>query len=56
MRSARDRRIAYQSVPSATPIAQWQQAGFSSIAYRLAHLPIARVLALGMASAIFYFC
>jgi len=57
MRSVRDRRIAYHSIPSVSPIAdEWQQAGLSSIAYRLAHLPVARAVALALASAVFYFC
>ena len=57
MRRVWDRCIAYVSSSHAPPNAdKWQQAGFSSIAYRLAHFSASRTLVLGFISAIFYFC
>lgn len=57
MRAERDRRFAYQSTPiGSVPSDMWLQAGFISIAYRLAHLSLHRFCAVILASAVFYFC
>jgi hypothetical protein len=57
MRAERDSHFAYQSTPiGLVPSDMWPQAGFSSIAYRLAHLSFHRFFAVILASAVFYFC
>lgn len=57
MRAERDRVLAYQMAPiGSSPSDTWSQAGFSSIAYRLAHLSVHRVFAVLLATAVFYFC
>ena len=57
MRAERDRVLAYHMAPIGSSSSDmWLQAGFSSIAYRLAHLSVHRVFAVLLATAIFYFC
>ncbi|MET3897049.1 hypothetical protein ABIB57_000986 [Devosia sp. UYZn731] len=47
----------YQATPSRSLWTDnWLQAGFSSIAYRLAHLSFHRLFAVTLASMVFYFC
>ena len=57
MRAERDRRFAYQAIPiGSVSTHMWPQAGFISIAYRLAHLSLHRSLAIILTTAVFYFC
>ena len=57
MRAERERVFLYQAPPiGSLPSDRWSQAGFSSIAYRLAHLSLHRVFAVMLASAVFYLC
>jgi hypothetical protein len=47
--------IAYRPAGSARSLQQWwQQAGFSSFAYRLAHLRVRRGLLTPLAAVLFY--
>jgi hypothetical protein len=54
MRADRDLSSAYQNPNGSVAIGVWPQAGFSSIAYRLANLSVPRIGALIMVSALFY--
>jgi hypothetical protein len=56
MREVFSRSIAYRSVESLSPAASgWVQAGFLSIAYRLAHLYAPRFCVIFIVGIIFYF-
>lgn len=57
MRALSDRRVAYLSIgKNARQPLEWQQAGFSSFAYRLAHLFVPRsALMAGVAFAFYLF-
>jgi hypothetical protein len=55
MRATSRRVVAYPSAEPLRPSHRWLQAGFSSFAYRLAHLAIARPLATAAAVLFFYF-
>ncbi len=56
MRAGLASRIEPQSVSAlAYPRLGWRQAGFVSFAYRLAHLRVARPLAVGALSLLFLF-
>jgi hypothetical protein len=56
MRDVFSRSIAYRSVESFSPAANgWVQAGFSSFAYRLAHLYAPRFFMTFIVGAVFYF-
>lgn len=48
------RRVAYQSDEAAVSVDRWLQAGFSSFAYRLAHLAVPRLPLSAALLAIFY--
>lgn len=55
MRALSDRRVAYLSIPKAARLtAEWQQAGLSSFAYRLAHLVVPRAALVAAVAFAFY--
>ncbi|MDB5473167.1 MAG: hypothetical protein JWP99_470 [Devosia sp.] len=54
MRADRDLRSAYQNPAGSGADIDWPQAGFSSIAYRLAKLCVPRIGALLVVSVFFY--
>ena len=54
MRASRDLRIAFQIPEGSGVVGVWPQAGFISIAYRLAKLSVPRIGAMLIVSALFY--
>lgn len=54
MRADRDLRTAFQIPDGSVVVGAWPQAGFISIAYRLAKLSVPRLGALLAVSALFY--
>jgi hypothetical protein len=55
MRASSSRVVIYPSAETSRPPFRWKQAGFSSFAYRLAHLTLPRPLATAAAFLFFYF-
>jgi hypothetical protein len=55
MRTDRDPRSAYQVSAGSVVFGVWPQAGFTSIAYRLAKLTAPRSGVLALVAAMFYF-
>ena len=54
MRAGRDLRSAFQIPADSVAIGVWPQAGFHSIAYRLAQLSVPRMGAMLFVSTLFY--
>tara|TARA_R110002020_G_scaffold1418_3_gene6393 strand:- start:4020 stop:4190 length:171 start_codon:yes stop_codon:yes gene_type:complete len=54
MRADRDLRSAYQIPLGSVAVGVWPQAGFQSIAYRLAKLTVPRIGAVLIVSVLFY--
>jgi hypothetical protein len=55
MRASSRRVVAYLAVEPSRPSFRWLQAGFSSFAYRLAHLALPRPMATAAVFLLFYF-